>query len=85
MDNYYSVSNDHEVVFKGKGLWKFVVAPHTDFSEAPETIDENSSGNEISAVEGIIQKRDLALAYIVTAIYPTCKDVVRKVSCPAKA
>lgn len=33
----------------------------------------------------MIQKRDLALAYIVTAIDQTCTAIVRKVRCPAKA
>lgn len=84
-DNYYSWSNDLEVVLRGKGLWKFVETPYTECSATPETIDENSSGNESNAVETMIQKRDLALAYIVTSIDPTCKAVVRKVRCPAKA
>lgn len=67
-NNYFSWSNDMEIILRGRGLWKFV--------ENKENIDEGENSE---------QKRDLALAYILTSVSNLCKPAIRKARCPTEA
>lgn len=80
-DNYFSWSNDMQVILLGKGLWEYVVS--TD--DASATMTTNTDGNT-PAVETLseqeAQKCDLALAYLLLFIDTTCKVSVRMLRCP---
>lgn len=89
-DNYYGWSNDMEVNLKEIGLWRFVETPYGDRSltkNVTTSTDEQTS--ERAAIEKQhaenLQRRDLAVAYILTSIEPICKEIVPKVRCPTTA
>lgn len=83
-ETYYAWSHDMEAVLRGKGLWKFVTpqATQSDTStEGPENdqdVDEDRSQKEA-------QRRDLAFAYILTAVDGSCKSLIRQERCPRVA
>ena len=58
--NYFMWSNDLEIYLRGKGLWTYVG------SETSSDVRDSESP----------QKRDVALAYIMMSITPSCKAAV---------
>lgn len=64
MTNYYTWSNEIEVVLQGKGIWKYV-----DPKGKESTSAEDKAGT---------QKSDLTLAHILKSIERSCKfSVIR--------
>lgn len=88
-ETYYGWSHDMEVMLRGKGLRKFV--ENTTGSQQFKSSTEQAfqpKGNQTGDVElseADAQKRDLALAYIVTSVDQSCKAIVRQLRCPKVA
>lgn len=85
-ESYYSWSHDMEVILRRKELWKYV-------EKSPEREEQDPRADRLSSTwartremsESKVQKRDLALAYVVTSVDQSCKSFVRKVRCPRNA
>lgn len=96
-DNFFAWSNDVEVMLKGEDLWTYIKTPldnalmsRTDCGGL--TDDQVREENMARSLHGTVdehrkkaQEKDLVLAYILTSIDKSCKEMVRKVTCPAEA
>lgn len=71
--NHFSLLNDIEVFYRGRGLWRFVHDPKND-----EILERGVDGNDAT-------KRDLAFAYIITSVVNSCKALIRQMKCPWEA
>lgn len=60
--NYFTRSNDMEILLRGKGVWGFV--------------DPTDSSSERTVQAGSQRKKDLALAYKIMSIDASCKAFV---------
>lgn len=68
--NYFSWSNDMEIVLRARGMWQFVGEPV-------------EAGMEMNHEEA--QKKDLVLPHILMSVSGSCKPASRIIRCPGEA